>query len=50
MIKGIVRIYHFPPSEFLDMYTDDIDEQGIVFWYKDAVEYQKEINKASQTK
>lgn len=28
------------------MYVDDIDHEGLIFWYKDAEDYVKEINKS----
>ncbi|NRA92520.1 MAG: hypothetical protein HRU26_07515 [Psychroserpens sp.] len=43
MIKGIVRTYHFSPHDFENLFLDDVDELGIIFWYKDAEKYQKEL-------
>lgn len=45
MIKTIVFEYHFPPSEIREMYVDDYDFLGIVYWYKEAERIIKARNK-----
>lgn len=37
MIKTIVSEYHFSPSEISKMYVDNLDFQGIQFWYDECV-------------
>ncbi|WP_181899555.1 hypothetical protein [Flagellimonas nanhaiensis] len=36
MIITVVRYYKWPPPVIDDMYVDDIDYKGLVFWYNDA--------------
>jgi hypothetical protein len=41
MIKTIVFEYHFQPREIAEMYVDDFDFQGIIFWYKEFERLEK---------
>lgn len=45
MIKTIVEEYGFPPSEIKEMYVDDVDFQGIIYWYEECERLNKLRNK-----
>jgi hypothetical protein len=44
MIVSVVRNYHWTPEVIGKLYIDDIDYQGLIFWYEDA----KEMNKLTK--
>jgi len=41
-ISTIVREHGWRPEVFEDMFLDDRDEKGLMFWYNDVVEVIKE--------
>lgn len=45
MIRTIVFEYHFQPSEIREMFVDNFDFQGIIFWYEEAERIIKLRNK-----
>lgn len=45
MIKTIVFEYHFQPSEIREMFVDDLDFQGIIYWYDECIRIDKIRNK-----
>lgn len=45
MMKSIARVFHYSPFEMEQMYLDEIDHLGLIFWYNDSIEFQKEIAK-----
>jgi hypothetical protein len=45
MTKSVVREFHWTP-DFVDLlYIDDRDIHGLIYWYNDIVEMNKELNK-----
>lgn len=47
VIKTIVKEYKWPMSEIKDLYLDDADPYGIMFWYNDI---QSEVSKIKNKK
>ena len=45
-IKTIARLYKWEPKVINEFYIDEIDCFGLIYWFKDAQEYIKEINKS----
>ena len=43
MIVSIARNYYWTPDEIEKLFVDRIDYKGLVYWYDDAREMQKEI-------
>jgi len=43
MIKSVVREFHFKPKDIDDLFLDENDYHGIIYWYKDAVQVNKEL-------
>jgi len=39
----VVREHHWQPQILSEMYLDDQDHRGVVFWYNDIVEVNKEM-------
>jgi hypothetical protein len=40
----VARVYGWASPDVIDrFYIDDIDSHGLVYWYNDALEQQKEI-------
>ena len=50
MIVSIARNYYWTPDEIEKLFVDSIDYKGLVFWYDDALEMQREINKSNNSK
>jgi len=48
MIKSVVRLYHFTPTDISKMYVDTVDYNGLEYWYNDAKDYNEEIKKGSK--
>jgi hypothetical protein len=44
MIMSIVDAYHWTPKTIENMYCDDYDFKGIVYWYDELVRIDKKIN------
>lgn len=38
IIKTVVRYHHWSPEVINNMYTDDYDHQGLLYWYNDCRE------------
>lgn len=43
MIKSVVRTFQWTPEVIDNLYFDDIDYHGLIFWYNDVIEVSKEI-------
>jgi hypothetical protein len=43
-IKSIKRLYKSSIEEIKNLYVDDLDYEGLFYWYEDAQEYIKQIN------
>ena len=43
VIKTIARTYNWPPSEIGGFFFDRMDYMGLLFWYDDALEMDKEM-------
>jgi hypothetical protein len=39
MIKSVVAQHHWSPREFGDLFIDNVDHLGLVFWYEAVREY-----------
>ena len=44
VVKSLARLYKWTPFEIAELYLDDADEFGILFWFEDAKDYINEIN------
>lgn len=44
-MKTIVREFKWTAQEIDELFVDDMDYHGIIFWYNDLKEVLKEINK-----
>jgi len=49
MVKSIVREHKWTPSVINSLYVDEIDYQGLIYWYKDVLVVVKEL-KGNQKK
>lgn len=45
MIKSVVREFKWNPETIKNLYVDDVDSDGLKYWYKDVLEVNKEITK-----
>jgi hypothetical protein len=43
MIKSIVYEYHWTPEVISNLYVDDLDFKGIVYWYEELRRIDKEM-------
>jgi hypothetical protein len=43
MIKSVVREYKFSPTDVGNLYIDEIDYRGLVFWYNDCLKINKDL-------
>jgi hypothetical protein len=48
MIKSVVREYKWSPAIVGDLFLDEIDFEGLVFWYKDTKEIEKALKPKKQ--
>jgi len=39
----VARTYHWSIDDIMKLYLDDEDVYGLIFWYNDALEMEKEI-------
>jgi len=46
IIKSVVNQYHWTPTEISEMYCDDLDFKGLIYWYDEV----KEIVRLSKIK
>ena len=44
-IKSVVNEYHWPPKIIDNLYCDDIDYQGLIYWYENLKELHSKIPK-----
>ena len=44
MLTRVAREFHWPPEILGGFFIDDIDLNGLEFWYNDVVEVHKELN------
>ena len=49
IIKSVVREYHFTPETIDDLFMDDVDYHGLLFWYDDTLQIQKELKTPKKT-
>jgi hypothetical protein len=45
MFRTVVREYHWSPAIVGDFYIDDMDVEGLEFWYNDIIEMHEAIKK-----
>jgi len=45
MVKTVVREFKWPPTVIDNLFVDDVDYKGLIFWYNDVAQVQKEIKK-----
>jgi hypothetical protein len=43
MIKSVVREHHWSPAIVGDFYIDEIDHEGLEFWYNDVKEVSESL-------
>jgi hypothetical protein len=43
IIKSIVNNYNWTPKTISKMYCDDLDFQGLLYWYKEVEEIDKKV-------
>jgi len=43
MIKSVVREYHWTPHYVNGLFLDEADHLGLMYWYNDVLEIQKEL-------
>lgn len=43
MVKSIVREHNWAPNIIEDLYLDNIDFKGLIFWYNDVQEMVKQL-------
>jgi hypothetical protein len=46
MIKTVVRGLRWSPKKIDNLYVDHYDHHGIIYWYQDAVQVNKELKAA----
>lgn len=44
-IRSIVREYKWPPHVIDELYVDDIDHHGLIFWYNDVLDMHEQLKK-----
>lgn len=44
MVRSIARTYHWTPTTIDDLYLHDRDHFGLMYWYNDSLEMEKELN------
>ena len=45
IIKSVVWEFHWTPFYIDELFIDDIDHHGLIYWYDFVLEREKEINK-----
>jgi hypothetical protein len=45
MVKTVVREHHWTPDYIADLYADEDDWHGLIWWYSDVVACHKELKK-----
>lgn len=45
-IKSIKRLYKCSLEEIDNMFVDDADHHGLIYWFEDAKDYIEQINKS----
>lgn len=43
MIKSVVRTYNWTPDVIDNLFFDDLDHHGLIFWYDDTKEIEKKL-------
>lgn len=46
MFRTVVREYHWSPAIVGDFYIDDIDLEGLEFWYNDILEMHDQLKRS----
>jgi hypothetical protein len=50
LIKSVARHLKYSPETIDKLYADNIDYHGLIYWFKDAMDYANEINNAMNPK
>lgn len=50
MIKSVVRQYNWSPEIVGKLKLDDLDYKGLLYWYNDCKEIEKQIEEAKTKK
>ena len=50
MVRTVVREHHWSPTEIENLYLDDADFFGLMWWYNDILEVNEELNKKKEKK
>jgi hypothetical protein len=45
MIKSIVYEYHWTPKVISNMFVDDYDFKGLIYWYDELIRIDKQMKK-----
>jgi hypothetical protein len=45
MVKSVVRVHHWPPETIENLYLDDTDFFGLLYWYYDVLEEYRQPDK-----
>lgn len=48
MIRSVVREYKWSPADVGDLFLDEVDYTGLVFWYKDVKTVHAELKEANR--
>ena len=43
MVKSVVREFKYTPKDIDELYLDEIDYHGLIFWYNDVLQIQKDL-------
>ena len=49
-IRSVARHLRYLPKDMAEMYFDDVDFHGLIYWYNDAVDSVKKVKKVSKNK
>lgn len=49
MIKNVVREHSWSPTIVGDLFLDEVDYQGLIFWEKDVKEVEKALKPKGKT-
>jgi len=45
IIVSVARTFKWSPKALMEMYVDDFDYQGLIFWYNDVKEQNDKLKK-----
>ena len=49
MVKTVVRAHHWDPEIIENLYLDDTDFLGLLYWYNDVLDEYKEVKGIKKT-